>query len=420
MPAFRYTATSAEGGIRQGVIEALSKAQAVSSLQERGLMLMDICEERRPVAAPPAAAVEKPEPVARPAVKALPQTFPKATWSRFERAVFLRQLALMFASGVSLFRAIEVLSTQARRPALSACLVQIVKSMEGGVTLSVTLDRSRLFTPLQVGTVRIGEATGQLGSLLESLAQVEEQEVAFSRKLMARLSYPVGVLLAVLVGLSLLGHVMGGAMTTLVTSLPGSASVAWLLLLGKALASPWFIVFSLGIPLGSLALLRFLWEREPSREALEQVLLRVQPFGPLWRRMQAARLCRLLALMITSGVRADRTLDLIAQSTGSPAARRALGVCRETLQEGEGLATALRRSAFFPAEVVHMAAAGEESGRLGVLLERVADYCEIEVERFLESACAALEPLAMMVLGFGVGVVILVTFAPVYQLLDKL
>ncbi len=425
MPHYRYTASSPEGGIRKGVVEAKSKAQAVSSLQERGLMLMDLIEERQ---RPPAAeSRESSTPKLEPPPKAPPLPTPisplptrQATWSRTDRAVFLRQLAIMFTAGVSLFKALDVLSTQGRRPALNEALRQMVKGLESGVTFSVIMERSRLFSPLQIGTVKIGEATGRLSHLLVSLADLEEQEVTFRRKLVARLSYPLGVLLAVIVGLALLGHVMGGALTTLVTSLPGSESVRFLLLLGQILASPWFLVLALAIPLAGVAILRALLRRESSRAALESVLLRVSPFGPLWRRMQAAQLCRLLAVMISSGVRADKTLELVRLTSESPAARQALRTCSDSLKDGSGLAPAMRRSQFFPPEVVHMAAAGEECGQLSAMLERVSEYCEVEVERFLESACAALEPVAMAALGAGVGVVILVTFAPIYQILDKL
>jgi len=326
----------------------------------------------------------------------------------------------MFSAGVSLFKAVAVLSTQARSPAVRAALEGLVKGMEGGVTFSVVMERSGLFSPLQTGTVKIGEATGQLGHLLESLANLEEQDVNFHRKLVARLSYPVGVLLAVVIGLALLGHVMGGALTTLVASLPGSDSARWLLMLGQTLASPWFLAAALALPLAAFASLRALWRREASRAALEAALLRVSPFGPLWRRMLAARLCRLLAVMVTSGVRADKALELARLTTDSPAAREALRLALENLRDGTGLAPSLARAHFFPAEVIHMAAAGEECGQLSSMLNRVSDYCEVEVERFLESACAALEPVAMAALGAGVGVVILVTFAPIYQILDKL
>ncbi|MBI3926177.1 MAG: type II secretion system F family protein [Armatimonadetes bacterium] len=415
MARYSYRVSDPRGSLATGVLEAPDRAGAARALQSQGMILLEL-EEMRETA---------------PAASALPQDDPflsaveggedaaarrRMVWSRYERAVFLRQLAMMFSAGIHVVKALEVLAAQASGSRSRLRLAEMVEDLEKGSSLGMAMQMSCLFNILQVGTVRIAEETGRMAALLDLLARLEEHEVNLRRRVIAQLSYPAVVLGGVILAVAFLGHLMGGVLGQFAPEMSGG-TLRWA---AAALASPWFPVVVIAAP-GLLAVgLSRLWRLPGARPAMERFLLRLPAIGALLRRMEAARLCRLLGILAASGVQPQRSLALCRSATSSPAARQALQNSRESLLEGATFSQALERGAFFGREVIQLTAAGEEAGRLSSQLMKVADYSEMEVERFLESATAALEPLLIGVLGTVVALVMLLTFGPIYGVLGRL
>ncbi|MCA9790875.1 MAG: type II secretion system F family protein [Candidatus Eremiobacteraeota bacterium] len=422
MPTFSYVAAEKGGGIRKGSLQAASKAEAVKAIQAQGLMLMELKQELarmpapKPKVTPPPPPKPKPVAAAKPPEPQVPLTRPG--WSLSERAIFLRQLASMFEAGIHLHRCLETLCGQVHRPLAAQRLEVAVAALGQGTRLSTAMRGTGLFTPVQVGTVAVGEESGKLGQLLGDLAELEEREVNLYRKLVSQLTYPAVVLLCMLAALGVLGNIMGRVLA----SLPAVAeSNTGLLGVVTGLMTNRLTMLALLVLPGLVLYGCFrAWHSLEGREWLERRLLLVPKFGDLLRRLEAARCCRMLGLLVASGLTIDRVMQLVSVSTPSPVARQALLGARESLRNGATLSQSLAGSGFFSPEVVHLTAAGEESGRLSTLLATVAEYSEMEVEHFLVALTALVEPVLMMVLGVAVGVIILATFAPVYQVLESL
>ena len=399
MALFSYRASGARGALSEGRLEAGTLQEATRVLTQRGLMVLELREER-------AAARIVTTPTAAPAVVARPGRRLRG----MRLAVLFRQLALMFGSGITLYRAMGCLAAQAETPREKAALEALSGQLSQGASLSHAMGQSGLFAPLQVGVVKAGEESGMLGVLLERLARLEEMELAFRQQVTAKLSYPVGVAVAMLVAASLLTAVMGHVISAM-----GSlgASLRWM-------QQPIIPVLVLVLPTMLVGSLVWAWRQPALRPALERSLLGFAVVGPLLRRAESARICRILAVLANSGLRVDKSLALAAGTTASPMAREALELARARLTEGEGLSAALAASGYFPPEVVHMTAAGEASGRLSAMLAKVAEYSDMQVTRFLEAAVTALEPLLLSFMGVLVGLVMLATFGPLYGALDRL
>ncbi|MGE0491532.1 MAG: type II secretion system F family protein [Vulcanimicrobiota bacterium] len=419
MPTFSYVAAEKGGGIRKGSLQAPSKAEAVKAIQAQGLMLMELKQEVAKVA-PPKPRVKPPPPPpvseAKPPEPQEPLTRPG--WSLTERAVFLRQLASMFEAGIHLHRCLETLCDQVYRPVAARRLEKAVTALGQGTRLSTAMRGTGLFTPVQVGTVAVGEESGKLGRLLNDLADLEEKEVALYRKLVSQLTYPAVVLLCMLAALGILGNIMGRVLASLPTV--AESSTGLLGLITGVMTNRLTMVGLVLVPGLVLFCATRAWRHPDGREWIEGRLLHVPKLGDLLRRLEAARCCRMLGLLVASGLTIDRVMQLVSVSTPSPLARQALLASREALRDGASLSEALARTGFFSPEVVHLTAAGEESGRLSTLLATVAEYSEMEVEHFLVALTALVEPVLMMVLGVAVGVIILATFAPIYQVLESL
>lgn len=412
MPHFRYVAASRDGQIEKGVIEAQAKVEVVQVVQQRGLILMEV--------APAEAPVKKTRvPVSRPAPPVETVAAPGSVrWNRFERAVYIRHLQTMFEAGVSLSDTLHTLAeTGESRPEVQRRLQQVAAEVTGGQTLSKAMARSGLFTALQVGTVQAGENGGGLGSLLRRLADVEEKEVEVQRRLLSSISYPAVVLVLMVCALAILGNVM----SRVLQSMPGVEPPGGLLgLVYRLVGSPFLFLLLLLGPVAAVLLVGYLWEQTEPRRYMESWISRLPKFGHMTRRLEAARICRLLAVLSSSGLRFDRSLELVAKTSTSPMARDALRQAAGSLRDGMTVSQCLASTRYFPNDVLQMTNAGEESGQLPQMLAKVADYAETEVEHFLESLIAMIEPLLMAFLGIAVGVIILLTFAPVYRSLQHL
>ncbi|MCE7872184.1 type II secretion system F family protein [bacterium CPR1] len=406
MATFRYRASGAGGALKEGVLEATSKQDASRSLLQRGLMVLELKEERaatRQAVAPPV----PPRALVAPPPRLAPRL------SAMEAAVLFRQLTVMFQAGLPLFRAVTCLAQQSERPRQRQALDLVAARLAEGSSLSQAMARSGLFSPLEVGVMKAGEESGMLSVLLERLARLQELELAFQQQVKARLSYPVGVAAAMVVAASLLTILMGRVVASM-----GSLAEASPFL--KMLQQPWLPAIMLLVPLALAWLAWWGWSGSSTRASMERVLLRTAVVGPLLRRAESARICRVLAVLASSGLRVDLSLSLTAGTTGSPLARGALEVARRQLAAGEGLAAALAASGYFPREVIQMTAAGESAGRLGPMLSKVAEYADQQVTHFLEAAVTALEPLLLSVLGFLVGLTMLAIFGPLYGALGRL
>lgn len=394
MALFRYRASGAQGALTEGQLEATSRQEATRALSQRGLMVLELREEPTHRSSGRAPAMEAPRPMTVAEGRRL---------SGVTATVVFRQLALMFNSGIPLHRAVGCI------PEVRALAAQLAH----GSSLSYAMAQSGRFTPLQVGVIRAGEESGMLSVLLERLAQLEELELKFRQNVTARLSYPVGVAIAMLLATALLTVLMSGVISAMGTLAQTSPML-------RLLQQPWLPAAILLVPALGLAALAWGWRNPALRPLLERRLLGLAVLGPLLRRAEAARICRILAVLANSGIRVDKSLMLAAGTTTSPLAREALEIAREQLTQGEGLAAALGASGYFPPEVIHMTAAGEASGRLSTMLAKVAEYADMQVTRFLEAAVTALEPLLLCFMGLLVGLVMLATFGPLYGALERL
>ncbi len=425
MPQFDYTASDRSGAISKGQIEAVDKASASRALASRGLFVLEVKKlaqapapppPKPPPPAPSAPAVTGPARVEqsdrRPELLAPP-------WSRIQRALYLRQMEVMFGAGIPLHRVARVLSeSKELQPATRQRLVTLSDDLERGRSLSRALERSKLFTRLIVSAIRLGEESGRLEAILRALASNEEQAVKLGRAILSRLTYPLVVMAVMCLGLVVLGHVMGRVMSALpaLQSEAGPVIGALTTVFTHGAFLPALIV---GL-LVSGVLFRLAWRQEAIRFGVESRLLQLPVIGPLMARLEANIVAGHLALLVRSGLPLDRGLGLCAELVHTAAFQRALRECREELRAGNELSVCLRESQLFPEDVLALVSAGEVSGSLDRSLETAARYCSDQVERTLETALSVLEPLLIGVLGIAIGTVLLMTFVPIFNSLNSL
>lgn len=450
MPLFDYTASDREGALSHGQLEASDRQSASRELAKSGLFVLGVTPAARPALTPEPEPTPPPTPPAEPwtdlpnshplrakleaaeiddeatvAVSTVYKTeepkswLPQKTWSRLDRALYLRQLQVMFSAGIPLYRSAAVLADSATfHPRVNALLKEIPLDLERGRTLSKALLRSNIFSHLIINSIRLGEESGQLDEVLDALSSTEERAVALSRSLISRLTYPAVVLVAMSVGLLVLGHVMSRVMSSL-PSFQNSAPTFITFMTGiyrNAAFLPLLLLLIAGLVYGAYRALKI----PHIRASVESSLIGMPILGQLIRRIEATNLTNYLALLIRAGLPLDRGIGLCASSMQFLLFRIALLQAQVDLRNGEELSESLKHAHLLPEDVVALIQVGEISGSMSESLDVASRYCAEQVDRTLETALSIIEPLLIGLMGIAVGAVLLCTFVPIFDSLKNL
>jgi len=264
--------------------------------------------------------------------------------------------------------------------------------------------------------VHAGETSGHLDAVLLRLAEFLEKSHRRRSQVISALLYPA-VLITVAIGavvfivgflipkLSALFEELEQTLPLITQVLLAVATVVgkiwWLLLL-------FIVVCALGI--------RWYMRSPGGREALDVYALRLPLLGPVWQKMAVSRLARTFGTMLGGGVPILAALEISGNAVGNRPMTRAVEGMRDEVREGTSLAAALDRAGVFPPVLIHMAAVGEETGRLPEMMNRVADSLDFEVDSTLGRLTTLLEPFVIIIMGIIVGFIVLAVLLPIFQI----
>jgi type IV pilus assembly protein PilC len=334
-------------------------------------------------------------------------------------AVMSRQFATMINSGLSLLRALTILSEQTSSNGLAKVLGEVRTDVEGGAALSTSLARHpRVFPPIMINMCRAGEIGGFLDGTLVQVADNFEAEVKLRSKIKSAMTYPVVVLvmavLAVVGMLIFIVPIFKNMFSELGGELPAptrvlvflSDQMAWLAPVGV------LSVVALAVIWGRIA------HREDVRNVVDPLKLRLPVFGPLFRKVALSRFARNLGAMTRAGVPILQALDIVADTTGNVVLARAVRDIQNSVRNGESLTGPLADHPVFPPMVVQMLAVGEDTGALDTMLHKIGEFFDAEVEATTESLTALMEPLMIAFLGGIVGAMIIALYMPIFKIFD--
>ena len=404
MAEFHYRAIDMAGRERQGRIYADDSDAARSALLKQKLFATQIDS-----AGPRAGTL--PSSRGAPLVTGL-----KRRLNVKQLTLFTRQVATL-AQVAPLEETLRTIVRQTEAPHVQLILGRVHAGIVEGRRLSDAMAlEPASFPPLYRAMVAAGESAGSLPEILERLADLQERQANVRGKVIAAIAYPAALaVVATVVVIALMIFVVprvveqfediGQALPLLTRIVIGiSAFLAgfwWLLLLG-------------------IAAFAFLFNRAMQDEAFrlrfDTRLLRLPFFGRLLRDLHAARLARTLATMVASRLPIIEGLALTTATINNRALRRASEDIVTAIREGGSLSAGLRKSGVFPPLLVYMAAGGESSGRLDLMLERAADYMEREFDTFTATVLSLLEPGVIIVMGGVVAAIVLSILLPILQL----
>jgi type IV pilus assembly protein PilC len=333
-------------------------------------------------------------------------------------SVFSRQFATMVNSGLPILRGLSILSEQTESKELSRVLVVARLDVEQGASLSQAFQKHpKVFNDLYVSMIRSGETGGSLDDTLLRLAALLEREVYLRGKIKSAMTYPVAVVgLVVLIMSAMLLFVVPqfkNIYAQLGSSLPLPTEV--LLKMSEFLKSYWYIMIFLAFAT------RFAFRRykktDSGRDLIDAMKLKVPVFGSLFQKSSLSRFSSTLAMLLHSGVPILGALDIVSDTVNNRVLAKAVTDVQNSVREGESIAKPLSKHAVFPPMVVQMIAVGEETGQVDIMLEKVAQFYDQEVEASVDALTSLIEPILIAVIGMFVGAAVIALYMPMFNII---
>lgn len=398
MPAFHYQALDAAGKQLTGIIEADSARNARNRLRESGLFVLEV--ETR---------TEK--------NKKVSFNFSRRKLSLADLSLLLRQLATLLEAGLPLEQALSVLIEQSTNPHQHGLLAAIRADVLAGQTLAQAVaQHPNDFPELHRALIKAGEASGELDTVMDKLATYSENQHALQQKVGLAFVYPAIVTaVAILIVGGLLFYVVPQVVSVFEQShqqLPLlTRSLIWVTD-GLAAAWPYLLALLVAGVFGARQMLK----QESVRANLHRKMLRVPVLGRLIQGVNTARMASTLSILFGSGVPLLTALSAASGVVGNLPMRYALGEAARKVREGVSLSRALAVSGLFPPVLIHLIASGEQSGKLDVMLARVAKQQEQEVGGFVSTLTSLLEPILILIMGAVVLVIVLAILMPIISM----
>ena len=330
---------------------------------------------------------------------------------------FTNQLAVMVETGVSLADALEACTSEGNSPRFAKALDGVIDQVNAGSEFSAALaEYPKVFPPIYVSLVKASEASGMLGAMLERLAAHLQSQRDTMKKLKGAITYPI-VMMVFAIGTTIfLMTFVLPKFSAIYAGREESLPVITQALMAFSNGLVSYGLYGLAI-LIALGVWAFFYLRKPKgRELSERIRLRTPLIGPLLHRTYLARSLRTLGTMIQSGVSMLDSVRLTAHACGSLSYERKWNLVNKRLESGQQISEALADDEHIPKAVKKMLSAGERSGKLGPVMERVADYCDAELNVSIKSLTSLVEPAIVTFLGVVVGGLVLALLLPIFTI----
>jgi type II secretory pathway component PulF len=334
-----------------------------------------------------------------------------------DRMLFTERLALLLETGVALHDALQVLEEQAAKPRLKRIIGEIAADIVGGQRFSEALAKHPdLFPPTYINLIGASEAGGFLPQVLEQLVELDEKQERLRSTIVSALSYP-----GFLVGFSILVVifilvVVFPKFSVMFGSIYEELPFTTKFLIG---ASELLVGHGLVLGCGVLALLAgtiVALRRPDMRERLDRLKLRVPGVRDIFIKIYLTRLMRVMGISLERGVTILATLDACRNVIPNAEFQRFIGQLEIQVTEGKGIAAGFKDSALIPTSVRQMISTGEETGTLGRVMGRVADFYERDLTRQLNQLAKMAEPVMLLVMGVLVGTIVTSIILPIFKM----
>lgn len=397
MPSFVYVARETGSGreIRSSV-EAVTEQAAIAALLNRNMLVVSIQEKVGKKGRTGGGSV-----------------------ALADLVIFTRQLATMIDAGLAMVQSLQALAEQTTNKVMRDVIKDVCTRVEGGDSFSEALQKHpKVFTRLYFSMVSAGEQGGLLAEILDRLATYLENTARLRKKVKSALMYPTVVtIVAILITIFLLVRVVpvfGEIYSGFGAALPGPTQF---LINISNIMKKYFLLVLLGGGGAAYGWFYFI-KTKPGREFWDSRRIKLPVFGVIAHKICLARFTRTLASLVRSGVPILEVLQIVSQTVGNVVMEKAIKVAMSDIERGESISAALAKHPVFPIMIIRMVSAGEQTGRIDNMLERIADFLDEEIETTLSGLTSLIEPILIVFLGVVVGGMVICMFLPIFKMAD--
>lgn len=400
MPHYRYKARDKHGKLQTGTVEAGGREAVADQLAGAGYLPV-LIEEREE------SLLSRPD-----VLKRFARVRPE------DLIIFSRQLSTLTGAGVPFLQSLASIEKQTENRRLRDAVVEIKRDVEAGAAFSDALAKHpAVFSTLYVSMVRAGETAGILDTILERLALLAEHEHETRARVKAAVRYPLIVVITLCAVFAFLVSFVIPRFASMFdrfkTALPFPTRV--LIGINTVVQHYWYAVLLAAV----LIIGGVYWylRTTAGRRKWDGVKLRIPVFGALFQKVAMSRFARIFSSLQKSGISMLLTLDIAAETVGNVVIARAIEAMRESVREGRTLAAPMEESGLFPPLVVQMTAVGEETGDIDVMLAKVSDYYDRDVDYTLRNLSTLIEPVLLLLVGGMVLFLALGIFLPMWDMI---
>ncbi len=400
---FSFRAKTETGQERVGVVEAMSRDAAIQILQSNGLVPFSVQEEKRES-----------------------ETLRDFTrmWegvNQKELMVMFRQLATLVGARVPMVSALDTLAEQTNNSYLRMILKEIEDDVEDGSSFSESLEKHpAVFTSLMISMVKAGEISGSLHKSIEVVADNIEKNYQLSSKIKGALFYPGFVLTtAFIIGFLVVTFILP-KLTLMIRDL--GVAIPWytsvLMWIGDFMQAYWWAVLIVIIGVGIF--FYYYINTDAGQSDWNRIVLKLPVIGELMRYVYITRFAENLSSLLSGGIPIVKALIIVSDVTGNQVFQGTILRAAEEVKSGGAMSTVFLRSPVIPPIVSQMVKIGEESGSISKVLDGVANFYRSEVDNITRNMTSLIEPVLIVFLGIGVGIMVVGILMPIYNIAGQI
>lgn len=394
---FKYKVVDEKGVNKEGSIDAPTKDVAISGLQRRGLIVLSIKEEGEQ--------------------KSLLSFSFFNKISMKDVVILSRQISTLFEAQVSALKAFSMLASNSENKLLQIKLNQITDDLQSGISISGALAKhDDVFSDFYVNMVRAGEESGKLSQIFSYLADYLDRQYSLTSKTRNALIYPAFVIVTFFVVMGLMFVVVIPKLSAIIedsgTSIPFYTKI--IISLSDFFVNYGFI-FVIFLVIGGIWAWR-ISSTERGQMYLDRMKLSIPIVGNLYKKLYLSRISDNMDTMLSSGIPIVRAIDITSTVVGSQVYKTILKEVADGVKSGLSFSNSLQKHEEIPGILVQMVRVGEETGSIGNILKTLALFYKREVDDAVDTLVGLIEPVMIVVLGFGVGVLLTSVLVPIYNI----
>jgi type IV pilus assembly protein PilC len=334
-----------------------------------------------------------------------------------ELAIFTQQLSSLLVAGLPLVQCLEALQDQTEDPVFRVIIRDVRTDISSGNSFSAAVKKfPRAFNSLFISMVEAGEASGALAEILGKVAGYFESTVKLTKKVKSAMTYPIAVISLAIILVNVLLIFVIPVFAAMFSDFGAKLPAPTMALIDTSNFLKhnihWIILGVVGV----WWLFKKIVSTPKGRRVKDQALVRAPIFGSLVHKIALSRFCRTYATLIRSGVPILRTLEIVAGASGKVQIEDACAEIAKHVSQGGQVSEVLAVNAFFPPMMKHMVKAGETTGNVDGMMNKIADFYDTECDATVGALTSLIEPMLIVFLGVVVGGIVMAMFLPIFQL----